>query len=113
MRGHQDRLEWMGRWLAENDRNVSSADVVAYEVGKIAYFSGARVYDILGLVTVDGVEGMRKNDPGLLVQQKSPKYVIGCDCPSYLPMSFIRRGEFQRRYHIVFSHEDYRIWKRR
>ena len=50
--------------------------------------------------------------PGLLARLVAPDYVIGCDCPDYLPMQFIASAEFRRQYRIVFSQEDYRVWRR-
>lgn len=112
-RGANDRREHAGRWLASNDTAASIRSVVAYEVGKIAYYSGAKVYDVLGLVSREGVEGMKLKDPGLLVRKLRPDYVVGCECPGYLPMSFNQEPIFRREYEVVFSKDDYRVWRRR
>lgn len=112
-RGHADRREHAGRWLAANDAAAGTRSVVAYEVGKIAYYSGARVYDVLGLVSREGVEGMKRKDPGLLVRTLRPDYVIGCECPGYLPMAFSQGPTFGKEYELVFSKDDYRVWRRR
>lgn len=111
-RGHEDRREAIGRWLAENDPKINTRSVVAFEVGKIAFYSQAKVYDILGLISREGVEGMKLRDPSLLVRKIQPDYVVGCDCPNYFPMSFLKDPRFSEKYKVVFSMDDYRVWKR-
>jgi hypothetical protein len=111
-RGHEDRREVIGRWIASNDQKASARSVAAFEVGKIAFYSRAKVHDILGLVSREGADGMRSLDPGRLVRTFRPDYVTGCDCPDYLPMSFLEESYFRDAYRLVFSRDDYRVWRR-
>lgn len=72
----------------------------------------AKVYDILGLVSRNGVEGTKRNDPGYLIRSIEPDYVVGCDRPAYLPMSFIADPQFRSSYKMVYIRDDHRVWRR-
>ena len=72
-RYHHDRHERAGRWLADNTSD--GAIVAAHDIGAIAFYSGRKVVDIVGLVL-----------PEAVVHLHTPGY------PAYLADLFERSG---------------------
>jgi hypothetical protein len=57
---HYQRHERTGRWLAEH--TLPGAVVATHDIGAIAFYSGRRIVDVLGLTSPDAVRHLNKPD---------------------------------------------------
>ncbi|KKP37821.1 MAG: hypothetical protein UR28_C0026G0027 [Candidatus Peregrinibacteria bacterium GW2011_GWF2_33_10] len=110
-RGHEDRREKIGIYLSKIS-DIENKKILVYEIGKIAYFSKAKIYDILGLVSPEAMIGLEKNDTLLTLLAVDPDYVIGVDSLMYFPMKFLDSKYFKENYVKTYQVDDYIVWKR-
>lgn len=111
--GHNDRREKIGLWLQVNIPDISHKTILCYEVGKIPYFSGAKAYDTLALVSREGIPGLEKSDATITFLHINPDFVAGPNLASYFPMTFLSSKEFSNKYKKVYQVDDYVLWQRR
>lgn len=108
--GHNDRREKIGIYLRDNIPNVQQKIVLCFEVGKIPYYSGAKVYDILGLVSPEGIQGLKERNTTITLTKIYPEFVIGVNNPNYPPMQFLTDQFFISNYAKLHQIDDYIIW---
>lgn len=110
--GHHDRREKIGMFLRDNFSSIDRRTVLCYEIGKIAYYSRAAVYDVLGLVTPEAISGLKAKDPAITLKSLSPDFVVGTMRPDYFPMMFLSSVYFARNYSSLKEIDRYLIWRR-
>jgi hypothetical protein len=110
--GNQDRREKIGLYLRDNVPDITQKSILLYEVGKIPYYSGARTYDTLALVSREGIDGLKQNDASTLFLATLPDFVAGPNMPNYFPMSFLHNKAFTDNYARVIQVDDYVLWRK-
>lgn len=111
-RGHNDRREKVGLFLQKHVLDITNKTVLLYEAGKIPFYSGARSVDLLGLVSTESLEGLRKRDTLLTLQKVKPDIVTAVDWPGYFPTSFVGSDYFLENYTKIYQADDYYVWLR-
>lgn len=108
--GHNDRREKIGVYLRDNVKGIETKKVLAFEVGKIPYYSGAKVFDTLALVSREGLEGLITKDAGITFRRIDPDYVVGPNNPRYFCMTFLNSKYFKEHYYKIKQFDDYVLW---
>ncbi len=109
-RGHSDRREIVGRLLERAIPDIKNKTLLVYEAGKIPYYSGAKCIDLLGLVSNESVDGLKKGDTSITLMKTVPDLIAGLNNPSYFPMKFIRSPYFKENYRELYKVDDYSVW---
>ncbi|HLX11283.1 MAG TPA: hypothetical protein VKS81_00590, partial [Bacteroidota bacterium] len=110
--GNNDRRERIGLWLNKNFQDISSKKILLYEAGKVPYYSGAKCYDLLGLVTKESFQNLRNGDMLQTLLDIKPDLVVGDKNPEYYPMSFLKSPYFGNHYRMIFEIDGYCVWSR-
>lgn len=89
--------ELAGEWLRQHAREGDT--LAAYEIGQVAYFSGLKTIDILGLTEPDGRPFIAKRDYAWAVRIYSPTYVFSPEKLDYpVTNKFFTSPEFALNY---------------
>lgn len=110
--GHDDRREKIGMFLRDNFSSIDRRTILCYEIGKIAYYSRAAVYDMLGLVSPEAISGMKAQDSTITLKSLSPDFVIGPSRPNRFPMTLLSSRYFTENYSPLTEVDRYWIWQR-
>ncbi len=111
-RGHRDRREQVGLYLRDTIPGIEHKTILCFEVGKIPYFSGAKAYDLLGLVSPEGMRGLKERDVAITLRDLYPDFVVGVNMPGYFPMAFLTEPFFLSNYGRLHQIDDYIIWQK-
>ncbi len=109
---HLDRREHIGVYLKTFVPDIERKTVLGFEMGKIPYYSGAKCYDLLGLVTPEAIEGLKAKDTSITFRKLDPDFLAAANGPDFFPIRFIRDPSFQRRYAPVFQSRGYILFRK-
>ena len=109
-RGHSDRREIVGRLLERAIPDIKNKTLLVFEAGKIPYYSGAKCIDLLGLVSNESIDGLKKGNTSITLMKTVPDLIAGVNNPSYFPMKFIQTPFFKENYRELYKVDDYSVW---
>jgi len=108
---HNDRREKSALFLRDSIPNIKDKKILLYEAGKIPYYTHAKCYDVLGLVSREALQGLKEKNTTITLNKIKPDFIVGVNNINYSPMAFLRSEEFKSRYTILKEIDGYIIWK--